>query len=986
MQPYRNLFYFLLLSLICQAFQTAYGQLGISFDLKKPKEYEDRVLRSEKSDQKKFTLPRRLIQNTVTHYNYFFNANQKLNEILERAKASHRDDYSKLLPFYNYSLDATKQDTITIDSIIDKSQTGIALHDLRNDWADNLYLLWGIAYYLRQDFDSAYLMFQFINYAYVQRDKDGRGGTIGSNRDGKGAFSIASKEKNSLPRKIFSEPPSRNEAFIWLIRNYLAKEEYAEAASLIITLKSDPNFPSRLKNDLNEVQALWFYKQNNWDSAALYLSNALDVATNKQEKARWEYLIGQLYELAGNYKEAENYYSKTIGHTTDLILDVYARLATIRVNKDGGENYIEKNIAELLKMAKRDKYLDYRDIIYYMAAQMELERNNVDGALALLKKSTQTPTNDPSLRAKAFLQLAELTLSKKQYRLSYNFHDSLDLNDPAIADKKTLLETRKIWLGKIADNLDIIDREDSLQRIAAMPEDERKSFVKNIVRELRRKQGLKDESFTTGSIAGMPAVAPSLFDNNSSSKGEWYFYNTASKQKGQADFKARWGNRPNTDNWRRSSTIGTIAPPKTNVKTTPANPNDKSLKPGSDQPQEITYDALYANLPLTPEAKQTSDSTISAALFEAGKTFIQEAEDCNEGINHLERLRSDYAQFENMNEVYFNLYYCYTKNGETAKAEAIKKLMNQKFADDRYTRIVTTGKDPQSKTASNEATKTYEQIYDLFIEGNFEEAITQKKAADSIYGRNYWTPQLLYIEGVYYIKQRNDSTATRVLNEIVGKFPNTPMANKAANLVNVLGRRQQIEDELTRLNISRPIEEPRNIPQQDTTRLVPIPKRTLIDTAKTVTQAVNNKPSMDSSAIKKAAIPAAPMAFALDTGAAHYVVLILNKVDPVFCNEAKNAFLRYNREIFYNKQFAAELTEYDAENKLLLLSPFKNAQEALDYIAKVKPVTPTEIIPWLKGGKYEFTIISENNLTVVNTNKKLTDYKTFINNKFPGKF
>jgi len=143
---------------------------------------------------------------------------------------------------------------------------------------------------------------------------------------------------------------------------------------------------------------------------------------------------------------------------------------------------------------------------------------------------------------------------------------------------------------------------------------------------------------------------------------------------------------------------------------------------------------------------------------------------------------------------------------------------------------------------------------------------------------------------------------------------------------------------------------------------------------------------MDSSAIKKAAIPAAPMAFALDTGAAHYVVLILNKVDPVFCNEAKNAFFRYNREVFYNKQFAAELTEYDPENKLLLISPFKNAQEALDYIARVKPVTPTEIIPWLKGGKYEFTIISENNLTIVNTNKKLTDYKTFINNKFPGKF
>ena len=67
-------------------------------------------------------------------------------------------------------------------------------------------------------------------------------------------------------------------------------------------------------------------------------------------------------------------------------MDIYARLFLIRVNKDGGENYIEKNIATLVKMAKKDKYQDYRDIIYYMAAQMELERNNTDGALAAAGK------------------------------------------------------------------------------------------------------------------------------------------------------------------------------------------------------------------------------------------------------------------------------------------------------------------------------------------------------------------------------------------------------------------------------------------------------------------------------------------------------------------------------------------------------------------------------------------------------------------------
>src|SRR6478736_4253954 len=199
-----------LFALLSQIPADSFGQLGISFQLKKPKEFDNRTLRSEKSDKGKFGFPKRFIQNTVTHYNYFFNANNKLNQVLERAKLAFKDDYSKLLPFYNYSLDVTAADTIQLDSIAYKSQTGLALHDLRNDWADNLYLLWGASYYLKKQFDSAYLMFQFINYAFAKKEKDGYYVTMGSNRDGTSAFSIATEEKRNLPKKMFSEPPSRN--------------------------------------------------------------------------------------------------------------------------------------------------------------------------------------------------------------------------------------------------------------------------------------------------------------------------------------------------------------------------------------------------------------------------------------------------------------------------------------------------------------------------------------------------------------------------------------------------------------------------------------------------------------------------------------------------------------------------------------------------------------------------------------------------------
>ncbi|HEY5771742.1 MAG TPA: hypothetical protein VIS75_03895, partial [Chitinophagaceae bacterium] len=276
---------------------------------------------SEKSESKKFPITKRFTQNTFTHYNYFFNANNKLNEVLEIAKAAHIDEFTELLSFYNYSLDETAANSEQLDSVIYKSTTGIVLHDLRNDWIDNLYLLTGAAYYLRQQFDSAYLTFQFINYAWAKKEKDGYYQTIGSKFDGNDAFTISTKEKNSLPRKVFSEPPSRNDAFIWQIRTLIAMEEYGEAASLIITLKNDPAFPKRLQSDLEEVQALWFYNGNVYDSAAVHLEKALDNATNKKERARWEFLIAQLYQYSGKTELARKYYDKVIGHTIDPIME-----------------------------------------------------------------------------------------------------------------------------------------------------------------------------------------------------------------------------------------------------------------------------------------------------------------------------------------------------------------------------------------------------------------------------------------------------------------------------------------------------------------------------------------------------------------------------------------------------------------------------------------------------------------------------------------
>jgi len=366
-----------------------------------------------------------------------------------------------------------------------------------------------------------------------------------------------------------------------------------------------------------------------------------------------------------------------------------------------------------------------------------------------------------------------------------------------------------------------------------------------------------------------------------------------------------------------------------------------------------------------------------------GKSFANDLEDCASAISVNEEIVERFPSFKNLDEVLFTLYYCYKKSGEASKAEQVKRMMEQKFAGNRLTTIITTGKDPGSKS-NPEATKAYEDIYNLFIEGNFTKAVADKVVADSLYGSTYWTPQLMYIESVYYIKQKDDTKATEILNAIITQQPNTPMASKASTMIDVLSRRQKIEDELNRLNVQRAEERKLMIDttaRQDTVAFTPLPQKEKLEE---VVKAADDKPVVKTvdTVINKPIISA----YTFKPDDKYYAVILLTKVDMVWVNETKNAFSIYNRNKFYNKQFEYSVSPINPEYKALLIGNFENAQAAADYVQSVKPVSSSQIVPWLAAEKYSFTVISASNLEILKTQQDIGLYKQFIEKNLPGKF
>jgi len=945
------------------------AQPNTTVEIPKQEKYQNRVLASEKTGNKKFTIPKRLYNNTVSHYNYYFNASNKLKDIIGNAKLQHKENYRELLPFYNYSLNQTAKGQI--DSIIYKCTAGILLHDLRSDWVDQFYLLMGNAYLHRKDFDSATYVFNYINYAFAAKE-DGYDVPIGSNVSSKGgSFSVSTDEKRSFWKKISSPAPARNESFLLQARNFIEQEKLEEAESLLQILAADRFFPERLKTTWHEQYAYLLYKEKKYDSAAFHLTKALPNATNNQETARWEYLAAQLYSLANKDSLAIVWFEKAIKQTIDPYLDVYARLNIAALSADGKKDAVNFHLSQLLSMAKREKYQSFRDLIYYAAAELAMSQKNYQQASGYLNKSILFNEKNAEQKARSFFLLSEAMYLQKKYIESSAAMDSV--NTQLLTEKEAYKASNiKSPLQKIAKGFLIVNREDSLQRVAALPTAEREAYLNSLLKKLRKERGIK-ESETEGGIGfgGNMVSAADLFGN--SGVGGFYFANNSLKTKGLSDFKAKWGNRPNIDNWRRQSAVDR------NFSVASIDTEEKNNKNTNAASPVLSFTVLEDSLPLTPEKLLISNNAITESLLKNANTFQYELNDAVAAIETYELLSKRFSESAVLEDIWFQLHNAYKKVNQFEKADSVKQLLQSFYPKGKNNQILLN----KGKEQTDPAIGLYQDIYNQFISGDFEKALLKKQNADKQLGSSYWTPQLLYIEALYYVKQQQDSIAKNKLNSLVSMFKAHPLAEKAKTFLDVISRRKEIENYLTQLSIERPVEIPDKKIDLNSTQAEDVPVTVKAPVKVNVPAAAPAPSTIKAAPIEKGFAPATYQFNASDS---QFVAIALYKVDPVFVSEARNAWNRFNQERYYNQKLPISVIRVNESEQILIMGPFANAAEASTYTDRNRPLASSRVTPWLETSKFSFAIISRDNLDLLLKKGETATYWQMLRNLFPDKY
>jgi hypothetical protein len=113
------------------------------------------------SEYQKPNIIKRAWGDLTTRNNYYFNANELYKEVVHNYEFNRVIDYNQLLPFYYHDNADFSGNVAELETVARKTGIVLQLHDYSR-WRDNAFLLLGKSQFLRKQYDTSLITFQYI--------------------------------------------------------------------------------------------------------------------------------------------------------------------------------------------------------------------------------------------------------------------------------------------------------------------------------------------------------------------------------------------------------------------------------------------------------------------------------------------------------------------------------------------------------------------------------------------------------------------------------------------------------------------------------------------------------------------------------------------------------------------------------------------------------------------------------------------------------
>lgn len=712
----------------------------------------------------KNTFTRRVYHNLTSHFNVYFNGKESLKEGVLNIEKNHEDNYLLVLPVYKLGTKEKVQSVSPqLDKAIAKATKTVQLHSIflkgveHIKWIDDAWMLMGKANYYKMDYTAALRIFDFV-------------------------------------RTRYSKNPIRYDAMLWMAKTNTRLNNYVASQALLdqVVNHTEKNRSTKfLDKDIPLAYADLYVSRGSNTEAIAYLGKALVQKQKKNTQLRIYYILGQLYQQKGNTRKASDCYKLALKGNTSFIMsfNTKLKLAECYDNSQGNSKEIKDLLAKMLKDSKNKEYLDQ---IYYALAQVELKQNNENEAIKYLKQSVGKSITNNYQKAVSALTLADLFFKKPDFIHAGMYYDTAMLVLPKEYPDYDQIKDKTTILDALVKNLLIIQTEDSLQQLAAMPEAERNKIIDKLIEayklEEERKRKEQQIQMENQNILTQNSIGNNMNRLSPQTQNSWYFYNTSTLQFGYNEFIRKWGNRKLEDNWLLSNKQLSgfdMVDNDNNPDNTDQIQNNQKKESGN--PLDRNY--YLKNLPFKKEQVEASNKRIQQAMYEAGVQYAEGLYDYARAIEIFEKLLAKYPECPQKVNACYQLYKIYTQQNQPSKAETYKNILVSQFPESDYAKLLTDPDYYKKMQQKIDIEKNlYSQTYSLFQAGNYNGVIVNCDTAFRRYKNTPVTPKFEYLKSLSKGKIWGNDTLAGELNLFIKKYTTGDLNAQAKILLEYLNK------------------------------------------------------------------------------------------------------------------------------------------------------------------------------------------------------
>ena len=731
---------------------------------------------------KKDRLLNRNFHAVTTEYNVLFNGYEALDAGVVDLVATYKDNFWEILPVER--MPATKENVLpeasknsNFERAEDKAVKAIQKHSMniagneKNPQMDDAYLLLGKARYYDNRFIPALEALNYILYKYPQSDK------------------------------IYH-------AKVWREKVNIRLENHDVAIKNLKRLLANNQIQGQDLADANAILTQAYINTGSNDSAIATIKIAKEATNSKEEKARYLFILGQLYESFAFNDSAFVAYQQVIDMNRKApkgyVIHAHAKQATYFDYENGDTLAFSNKFNALIEDRENRPFLD---VLYHQKGLFYDTMNLHEFAKKYYNKSIKSNTNDGYLIASNYRNLGEIYFDNAEYKKAGMYYDSTLIRLNEKTREYRLIKKKRDNLDEVIKYEEIAKANDSILNVVAMDDKSRILYFENYIEKLKVEDAEKERlakekaekeanilaNTSSGTIqpptggvippgkaitqSATPLLDKQLGGNKNPTQSAFYFYNPVTVSYGKREFTAKWGKIQLLENWKVAALTKNTFSDKERKENDLENNDDKEE---SIENPLYSIDSYLTKIPTEKNVIDSLGIDRNLAYYQLGLIYKEKFKEYQLAANRFEQLLKNKPEKKLVLPTIYNLFKIY-EIIDPSKAKFFKEQIINEYPESRYAQII---QNPQLSVFDNESPDlVYNRLYKSLQENKVKEVFQELTIRIEQYFGDDMLPKFEMLRAAAVGRLNGLDQYKAALNWVAVNYPNKPEGKQAENML-----------------------------------------------------------------------------------------------------------------------------------------------------------------------------------------------------------